>query len=92
MTVCQTDGFLFRDMAVVTLIAETIEEIVPVAYLETFFAFGVLQRLAPQVLRRRLNDWKVYRGAADFSGTERGSCHGGRGRAIYETGASRAAA
>ena len=29
---------------------------------------------------------------ADFSGTERGSCHGGRGRAIYETGASRAAA
>ena len=31
MTVCQTDGFLFRDMAVVTLVAETIEEIVPVA-------------------------------------------------------------
>ena len=59
MTVCQTDGFLFRDMAVVTLIAETIEEIVPVAYLETFFAFGVLQRLAEVELHLQVDGRRI---------------------------------
>lgn len=68
MTVCQTDGFLFRDMAVVTLIAETIEEIVPVAYLETFFAFGVLQRLAEVELHLQVDGRRIL-----LHGEERGS-------------------
>ena len=68
MTVCQTDGFLFRDMAVVTLIAETIEEIVPVAYLETFFAFGVLQRLAEVELHLQVDGRHIL-----LHGEERGS-------------------
>ena len=59
MAVCQTDGLLFRDMAVVALIAETIEEIVPVAYLETFFAFGVLQRLAEVELHLQVDGRRI---------------------------------
>ena len=68
MAVCQTDGLLFRDMAVVALIAETIEEIVPVAYLETFFAFGVLQRLAEVELHLQVDGRRIL-----LHGEERGS-------------------
>ena len=46
IAVCQADGFRFRDVAAVTLIAEAIEEIVAVAGFEAFFPLGVFHCFA----------------------------------------------
>ena len=59
MAVCQTDGFLFRDMPTVTLVAQTIEEIVPVACLQTFFALGLFQRFPEVELHLQVDGRRV---------------------------------
>ena len=43
---CQADGFFFRDVATVALVAEAVKEIVPVSGFKAFFPSGVFHGFA----------------------------------------------